>query len=132
MKQRLSKINRLMQVQQHLHRSAELQLAGLQRKESELQADQEELLQTMGETDVLHGLFVDIVARRLKILALEESRTRVAIAEQKAVVVEKALQVKRSERLFARLKDEFRQKQEKTDLAAILESTTRKGGASLP
>jgi len=132
MRQRLKKIDRLIKVQQHLHKSAELQLASLQRKEGELKADQQELLQTMGETDALHGLFVDVIARRLKMLALEETRTRTAIVEQKAVTVEKALQVKRSEKVFSRLKQEARQIQEKKDLTAILEAVARKVPTSLP
>jgi len=132
MRQRLKKIDRLIKVQQHLHKSAELQLASFQRKEGELKADQQELLQTMGETDALHGLFVDVIARRLKMLALEETRTRTAIVEQKAVTVEKALQVKRSEKVFSRLKQEARQIQEKKDLTAILEAVARKVPTSLP
>jgi len=132
MKQRLKKIDRLIKVQQHLQRNAELQLANLQRRESELKAAQEELLETMGETDVLHGLFVDVIAKRLKALALEEARTQTAITGQKVVAVEKALQVKRTEKVCSRLKDEARRGQEKKDLISILETIAQKECTSLP
>jgi hypothetical protein len=131
-KQRLKNIDRLIKVQQHLHKSAELQLVSLQRKEREIKVAQEELLQTMGDSDVLHGLFVDVIAKRLKALALEETRTHSAIISQKAVAVEKALKVKRSERVFSRLKEENRQAQEKKDLITILEALAQKGRTSLP
>lgn len=132
MKQRLKKIDRLIKVQQHLHRSAELKLANLHRQESELKMAQEELLQTMSDRDVLHGLFVDALAKKLKALTLEESRTQGAIVEQKALTVEKALQVKRTEKVFSRLKEDSRRSEEKKTLIAILESMARKGSTSLP
>ncbi|PVE22496.1 hypothetical protein DC522_21115 [Microvirga sp. KLBC 81] len=132
MKQRLKKIDRLIKVQQHLHESAELKLANLHRQESELKAAQEETLQTMGDSDVLHGLFVDMLAKRLRTLSLEESRTQVAIIEQKALTVEKALQVKRTEKVYSRLKEDNRRGEEKKGLIAILESMAQKDSASLP
>lgn len=132
MKQRLKKVDRIIRVQKHLHRNAELQLANLQRQERELKTAQEELMQTMSDTDALHGLFVDIMAKRLKTLAVEEARTQTAIVEQRAITVEKALQVKRTEKVYARMKDESRRVQEKMDLAAILEAMIQKSGTSLP
>lgn len=132
MQQRLKKVDRLIKVQQHIHRSAELQLAALRRKEGELKVAQEDLLQTMGDTDALHGLFVDVIARRLKALSLEEARTQADIIAQKAVTTEKALRVKRSEKLHLRLRAEERHMQEKEDLAAILEAMTQARGTSLP
>jgi hypothetical protein len=132
MKQRLKKIDRLIKVQQHIHKSAELRLANLHRQEEELKVAQEELLQTMGEADALHGLFVDVIAKRLKSLALEEAQAQAAIVEQKALTIEKALQVKRSEKMFSRLTQEARQEQEKKDLISTLEMMAQKPGASLP
>jgi hypothetical protein len=132
MRQRLKKIDRLVKVQQHLHKNAELRLASLQRQESELKTAQKEMLQTMSDSDILHGLFVDIMANRLKALAIEESRAQAAIVEQRAVTVEKALQVKRTEKVFSRLKQDSRRLEEKKDLVAILEMIAQKGSASLP
>jgi hypothetical protein len=132
MKQQLKKIDRLIKVQQHLHKNAELRLANLQRQESELRAAQEEMLRTMSDSDVLHGLFVDVMANRLKALAIEESRAQAAIVEQKAVTVEKALQVKRTEKVFSGLKQDSRRLEEKRDLVAILETVAQKDRASLP
>lgn len=132
MRQRLKKIDRIIKVQQHLHKNAELHLANLQRKESELKVAQEEILETMGDADVLHGLFVDVIANRLKRLALEEDRVHASIVTQKIVTTENALKVKRSEKLLSRLKEEARQGQEKKDLIAILEAVVQKDRTSLP
>lgn len=132
MKDRHKKIDRLIKVQKHLHRSAEIRLASLQRREDELKAAQEEILQTMGDADALHGLFVDVIAKRMRMLALEETRTQAAIIDQKAVATEKALQVKRGEKLFSRLQEEVRRDQEKADLIAVLEAMVGRDGTSLP
>jgi len=132
MKERLKKIDRLIKVQRHLHRSAEIRLANLQRREDELKAAQEDLLRTMGDADVLHGLFVDVIAKRMRMLALEETKTHAAIIDQKAVATEKALQVKRGEKLFSRLEEEVRRDQEKTDLIAVLEAMIGRTSTSLP
>lgn len=132
MKQRLKKIDRLVKVQKHLHKNAELHLSSLRRREDELKSAQEELLQTMSESDLLHGLFVDIMAKRLKALATEETHTQAAIVDQQAITIEKALQVKRSEKMYARLRDGSRKEQEKKDLVAILEAIIQRGSTSLP
>lgn len=132
MQQRLKKIDRIIKVQEHLHRAAELKLADLQRKAHDLRTAQQELIHTMSDDAALHGLFVDGIARRLKALALEEARIRSAIAAQQAVTVEAALQVRRSERISSRLNEDVRHFQEKKDLAAILEAAALKGCTSLP
>lgn len=132
MKQRLKKIDRIIKVQKHLHKNAELQLAHLQRQESELRATQHELIQTMSETDALHGLFVDVMAKRLKALALEETQVQAAIVTQKTITIEKALQVKRTEKVHGRMKDDVRRDQEKKDLVSVLEAMIQKSSTSLP
>lgn len=132
MKQRLKRFDRLIKVQQHMHRNAELHLANLHRKENELKNAQDELLETMGEESALHGLFVDVQSRRLKALALEERQTQNAIVQQKAVTLEKALQVKRTEKTHDRLKEQAHHEQERKDLIAILEAMAGRAGTSLP
>lgn len=132
MKQRLKKIDRLIKVQQNLQKSAEIILANLYREETELKTAQEELLQTMGDSDALHGLFVDALAKKLKTLTLEESQTQAAIVKQKELTLEKALQVKRTEKVLSRLKEDDRRGEEKRSLTAILEGIVQKDSTSLP
>ncbi|MCG7392021.1 hypothetical protein MHY87_03785 [Microvirga sp. ACRRW] len=86
----------------------------------------------MGDSSELHGLFVDVKARKLKALALEEVKAQEAVITQKAVTTEKAMQVKRTEKTFERLKETIYREQEKKDLAAILEAMTQRIGTSLP
>jgi hypothetical protein len=132
MKQRLKKIDRIIKVQKHLHKSAELRLANLQQQERELKNAQEEMIQTMGDKDALHGIFTDVLAKRLKVLASEEVQTQARIVEQRAVTVECALQVKRTEKVSDRMKKDASREREKKDLIATLEAMIQKSSTSLP
>jgi hypothetical protein len=65
MKQRIRKIDCILKVQEHLKQEAELKLALLEREVAELRTAQEMIIQSMNDHDTLHGLFVDIAAKRL-------------------------------------------------------------------
>jgi len=132
MKQRIKKLNRVLKVQEHLHRDAERKLSALEREALELKAAQEAILQTMNDHETLHGLFVDVAAKRLQALAGQASRVDGAKAHQRAVTVEKAMQVKRTEKMLSGLKEESRRDDEKKDLVSILERITAKASASFP
>ncbi|MPR12688.1 hypothetical protein [Microvirga tunisiensis] len=60
MRQRIRKFDRILKVQQHLQKEAELKLGNLDRQASELRIAQETLIQTMNDHETLHGLFVDV------------------------------------------------------------------------
>jgi uncharacterized coiled-coil protein SlyX len=132
MRKRIQKLDRVVKVQRHLHRSAELRLAGLERESAELKAAQETLIETMNDHETLHGLFVDVMAKRLQALAAQATRTDAAKAVQKAATFERAMQVKRTEKTLSGLNEESRKENEKKDLIAILETMRPRGPASFP
>ncbi|QRM30159.1 hypothetical protein [Microvirga sp. VF16] len=132
MKQRIRKIDRILKVQQHLQKEAELKLANLEREASELKVAQETLIQTMNDHETLHGLFVDVAAKRLQGLASQASAVEKAKAVQKVVTLDKAMQSKRTEKMLSGLKDQDRREVEKKDLASILETLAKGKSASFP
>jgi hypothetical protein len=132
MKQRIKKIDRILKVQQHLQRQAELKLAGLERDALELKAAQETLIRTMNDHETLHGLFIDVSAKRLQGLAAQAGAVETAKTAQKAAVFDSAMQAKRTEKMLSKLKDEGRHQAEKKDLAAILETIGKDDRASFP
>jgi hypothetical protein len=132
MKQRIRKIDRILKVQQHLQREAELKLANLERETSELKVAQETLIQTMNDHETLHGLFVDVAAKRLQGLASQASAVEMAKVAQKSVTIDKAMQAKRTEKLLSGLKDQERRETEKKDLVSILEMLATGESASFP
>jgi hypothetical protein len=132
MRQRIRKIDRIFKVQQHLQKEAELKLGNLEREASELKVAQESLIQTMNDHETLHGLFVDVAAKRLQGLASQASVVEKAKVVQKAVTIDKAMQAKRTEKMLSGLKDQERREIEKKDLASILELLAKGESASFP
>jgi len=132
MKQRIRKIDRILKVQQHLQKEAELKLANLEREATELKVAQETLIRTMNDHETLHGLFVDVAAKRLQRLASQASAVATAKVAQKAVTVDRAMQAKRTEKMLTGLKDQGRREAEKKDLSSILEMLAKGKSASFP
>jgi hypothetical protein len=132
MKQRVRKIERILKVQEHLQREAELRLSKLERESQEIRNAQEVLIHTMNDHETLHGLFVDVAAKRLQVLSAQASRVDTAKTAQKAVTFDRAMQAKRTEKMLSGLKEDERQQTEKKDLVAILESLAGRDGTSFP
>jgi hypothetical protein len=132
MQQRIRKMKRILKVQEHLQKEAELKLSNLEEEALELQIAQESLIQTMNDHETLHGLFVDVAAKRLQGLSAQASRVETAKIAQKAITLDRAMQAKRTEKMLTSLKAEDRRQTEKKDLISILESFTRKDSTSFP
>jgi hypothetical protein len=132
MEKRLQKTKRILKVQEQLHQIAEWKLVNLQRQVVELQNTQQTLIATLNDDQLLHGLFVEARSRRLQTLAAEEGRVKVAEGEQKKAALDRAMQVKRTERMVETLSIEHRRTIEKKDYLALLDSLVTKSDASLP
>jgi len=132
MKQRVRKIDRILKVQKHLQKEAELKLSKLEREAMELKAAQEAIIETMNDHETLHGLFVDVASRRLQALAAQETRVETAKTAQKAVALDRGMQAKRTEKMLSGLKDQQRRDEEKKSLASILEAMVKGKSASFP
>jgi hypothetical protein len=132
MSERLRKMNRVLKVQQQLREMAEMKLLSLQRRASELTAEQEVIIHTLNDDAALHGLFVGAKAKRLQALARQSLQVDAAKAIQQEIAFDKSLQVKRSEKLVASLKEESRHEKERRDFLSLLDSISTKTRASFP
>jgi hypothetical protein len=132
MKHRIRKIDRILKVQEHLKQQAELKLSLLEREAAELRTAQEMIIRSMNDHDTLHGLFVDIAAKRLQALSSQEHHTERMKVAQKGLVLEKAMQTRRTEKMLSNLKEQDRRQMEKKDLSAILEALAKGSNASFP
>jgi hypothetical protein len=129
---RLHKVTRLLSVQEQLHKMAEWKAAALHRQATELQQAQAALIEILNDDEALHGLFVDARSRRLQSLAKEEAQVKGAQEAQNKVVFDRAMQVKRTERMVESLTVEHRRAQEKKDYLLLLDRLMAKSDASLP
>ena len=124
-------MNRILKVQERLKQEAELKVSLLAKEAAELRTAQEGIIHSMNDQHTLHGLFVDVAAKRLQALSMQEGHVQKAKVAQKAVALDKAMQAKRTEKMLTNLKGQDRREMEKKDLASILEALA-KGSASFP
>lgn len=126
------RVRRIVKVQQEMHRLAEWRQAELVRRENELKAAQEEIVQVFNDHDKLYGVVIEPMARKLKSLAGEETRVIRDREAQDRRVVEEAVRLKRAERMAARVEEDARHAEEKQSLRDLIEQIGGSGGASFP
>ncbi len=107
MTDRLKKIERLLALQQQLHRLAEWKLAALDRKKAELASEQESLFGALNDDEPLQGLFVEAMARRLNALARETDKVNRARECASRRLAQEGLTLKRAERMTERVRRQY-------------------------
>ncbi|MFT0893125.1 hypothetical protein [Pseudochelatococcus sp. G4_1912] len=122
MKDRLKKIDRVIEVQHQLKRLTEWKLAIIHRDQDGLRRAQEQLIGRLNDESIHHGLFVGSMARRLARLAQEEEGLRETAKELQDKMVDEAMRLKRTERLADNMAREAEAEAEKVSLERIVES----------
>lgn len=132
MQKRLKSLARIVDLKNHQRRAGEWRLAALKRHEEQLLDDQEQLIGALNADQPLHGLFVEAMAKHLRMLSGELDRTRLAEARTAAEVVRHSVQLKVAEKLHdatARVSDRAAEAKE---LAELIDAALAQGRASLP
>lgn len=125
------KAQRILAVQNRMHEIAEWKLAAIQQARAEAERQRQALIGTLNE-EQHRALLVDIVARRLRKLAVEEQRLAAEAVLQSARVREQGMRLKRAEHLAERADTAAQQAQNKTALDDVLEAFIVAGKASFP
>lgn len=124
MKDRLKKIERVVEVQHQLKRLTEWKLALIRRDQEGLRKAQEQLIGRLNDTSALHGLFVGSMARSLSRLSQEEEVLRESEKALQDKMVDDSMRLKRTERLAQNMAREADAIDEKESLERIIESRT--------
>ena len=132
MRSRLKKVERVLAVQEQLHRLAQWKMAAIEREKAELADGQVDLLSALNEDNALHGLFVEAMTRRLKALAREAERLERARRVMEEQLSQQALKLKRTERMTDRVRREDRHGRDKRLFQDLLETLAKARDASLP
>lgn len=129
---RLKSAERILTVQRQLQRMEERRLAAVQQREAAVDADRREILQSLNETEVLHGLFVFAMAKRLRKLDEEAA----SLETEKSVVARRLMEQgrrrKRAETLFEGVSDAWRREEDRRELLDTIEQASGPPKASLP
>ena len=132
MQRRLKKIERVLAVQEKLHRLAEWRLAALDREKAEVAGSQAALLGAFNRDEALHGLFVEAMARRLTALAREAERINRARDAQSRRLAEEGLRLKRVERMTERVRRAHLRQLTRRGFDDLLEALLKPDDASFP
>ena len=134
MKQRIRKIDRILKVQEHLKQEAELRALssrkGVSRAEERRRRS---IIQSMNDHETLHGLFVDVAAKRLQVLSTQASHVEKAKVDAEGASLS-TRPCRRSVRKRCCRTSRIRtgRETEKKDLASILETLAEGQPRKLP
>lgn len=132
MEDRVRRMKRIQAVQEQMHRLAEQRLSGLVSAEKELRRHEEQLVTSLDEATLLHGLFVEQMARRVRTVAVEAAATAAQAVVQREKLLEEKLKLKRVEDATKRIEREYQRILERKRLEEVVRPVSRVGDASLP
>lgn len=132
MSARAEKASRILSVQLQLQRIETWKLAELQNRMAELEATQAELIRALNDDEALHGLFIDTMATRLRLLSEESARVAVERDVQSRRTAEQSGQAKLAERLSASIKLQEARADAQQELMDTIEHFLRRSSARLP
>jgi hypothetical protein len=125
MDRRLRKIERVLAVQQQLHRLAEWRMAGLDRERRELAESEAQLVAALNHDEQLQGVFVDAMARRLAAIARDAERVNRAREVQGRRLREEGMKLKMVERMNDRVRRQYREAFARRGFSDLLETLAR-------
>lgn len=132
MERRIKKIERLLALQEKVHRLHEWRLAELDHRKAENAASRDSLFEALNRDHPLHSLFVDAMARRLNALARENDKLSTAREQQRRRLLDEGLRMKRIERMSGRIRREHLEQLRKRGFRDLLEGLAGPRDASLP
>jgi ribosomal protein L9 len=132
MDNRVRKSRRILSARQQLHRIEQWKLAQLQARVAELETEQIELIGALNDTNALHGLFIDTMARRLGTLAEETGRVTIEKDAKARELAEHAVGVKLAEQLAKAVAREVHSEEERKRLLDVIDQFVTWNSTSLP
>lgn len=118
---RLQRVQRILSVQEQLHKMEQYRLAEMQQHLAHLVQDQQALISSLNAEDGLQGLFMDATVRRLKSLADQEKTAARIQDDQERRTQEVGAKVGLAQRLFDTAEQMARRAEEADQLADIVE-----------
>lgn len=118
---RVQRAKRILAVQTQLKKLEDARMAGLEREQRELSEARQAVADAMGSDSDLHGLFLDVMARRLDRLAREQAVNAEKRDTQRGRVLEQGRKSKIAERLAEEAARTLDVEQQRKLLAEIAE-----------
>jgi hypothetical protein len=129
---RLQTLTRIVEVKEHQRRSAEWRLARLRRQKQTVLEDQESVIAALNADQPLHGLFVENMARHLRVLDERLEALRRAEERLVAELERQTIQLKQAERMQTEAARQESRAREWKELSEVIEAALARDAASLP
>lgn len=130
MQTRLRSLQRILAVQEDLKRLAEWKLTLLQRKEIDLQKDQERLVLYLDENHSFSTSYAKMITGRLQTLAAQKQATVTERLQQTERVLDQTRRVGQVERMIDTAAETQRRVEERKELADTIEAAVNRKQAS--
>lgn len=131
MKVRARKLQRILKAQQQLKATEEWKMANLEQRRAASESAEREIIATLNDESVLHGLFLDTMARRLRSQSEETRRVTAARDQQSGRLLEAARKLKSAENLEAQVQERLKHDIDKRELVDLIEQLVSRDDASL-
>lgn len=118
---RLQRVERIVRVQQQLHRAEEWKLAEIQAHIDTIERDQQDLIGLLNSDIGLRSLFADTAVKRLRSLAEQSVQAQTQRQIQLHKVIEAGSRLKAAERLLERARRAARRAEEEAQLREATE-----------
>ena len=132
MADRTVKVRRVLRVQERMTELEEWKLAQFERRLADGETLRGALSSALSTDHPLHGLFIDVIARRLRSLAEEMARVQGEKVRQSAKVRAETAKLRVAERLLARAAADAANQQAKKELLDLIDDLAGARRASLP
>ncbi len=131
MQTRLRSLQRILAVQKDLQRLAEWKLALLQRKETDLQKDQERLVTYLDENHSFTVDYAKMIAGRLHSLGVQRQQAAAERQQQTERVLDQTRRVGQAARMVNSMAEILRRVEERKELTDTIEAAVNRSQASL-
>jgi len=132
LKKRLETLARIVEVKEHQRRSAEWRLARLRQQEQLVVEDQRSVIAALNAEQPLHGLFVETMARHLRVASEKLDALRKAQDLQVAELERQTGQLKQAERMLRDVTRQDNRSAERRTLSDVIDAALARDDASLP
>jgi hypothetical protein len=130
MKQRRKSLEKILLLQDQLHKLSAWKLAALDQQRAALEETQKATIEAIDRDAIANGILVASATHRLRGIDKQIAVVKAQHVRQAQVALEQGARTKLAERLVEKVDAKYRKQQERTDLGDLIERSLGKNNAS--
>ena len=130
MKQRRKSLEKILLLQDQLHKLSARKLAALDQQRAALEETQKATIEAIDRDAIANGILVASATHRLRGIDKQIAVVKAQHVRQAQVALEQGARTKLAERLVEKVDAKYRKQQERTDLGDLIERSLGKNNAS--